>query len=90
MVKRTIVGYVGSLEGGRGFNGRLGSEPPYHTFTDWHGNRLGTIRLTKSWPTPRSYVGRRLYQAYATVGGITYTGRTYGEGMCFNGREVAQ
>ena len=83
-----IVAYVGALAGGRGFNGQLGSEPPYHTLTDWHGKPIGTIRLTVSWRTSRSYVNSRMYQAYATVNGVTYTGRTTGEGMIFRGKRV--
>ena len=82
-----IVAYVGPIIGGRGFEGRLGSEPPYRELRDWHGAKLGTIRLTKSWRV-RSYVGSRMYQAYATVDGVLYTGRTFGEGMSFTGRKV--
>ncbi len=85
-----IVAYVGPLIGGRGFNGQLGSEHPYHALHDWHGAKLGTIRLTSSWRTPRSYVASRMYQAYATVNGVTYTGRTCGEGMVFTGKRCAK
>lgn len=82
-----IVAYVGKVEGGRGFEGRLGSEPAYRTLTDWHGNRIGTIRLGEGWRI-RSYLSDRMYQAYATVNGVTYTGRTLGEGMSFSGKRV--
>ena len=85
-----VVGYVGKVIGGRGFNGALGSEHPYRALTDWHGNSLGTIRLTSSWRTPRSYMASRMYQAYATVNGVTYTGRTCGEGMIFTGKRCAK
>ena len=82
-----ICAYVGKVEGGRGFEGHLGSEPQYRTLTDWHGKRIGTIRLTSSWPI-RSFLAPRMYQAYATVKGVTYTGRTMGEGMVFNGKRT--
>ena len=85
-----LIAYVGPVEGGRGFNGQLGSDPQYRTLTDWHGKRIGTIRLTTSWRTPNSYVGSRMYQAYATVNGVHYTGRTRGENMCFVGKQCAK
>ena len=55
---------------------------------DWHGNVIGAIKLTRSWKTPRSYVSDRMYQAYATVNGKTYTGRTAGVSMRFKGKPV--
>lgn len=48
--------------------------------TDWHGNQIGTCYLSSSWPV-RSYIGSRMYQIYATINGIQYTGRGFGEGM---------
>jgi hypothetical protein len=88
VTSETIVAYVGKVIGGRDFNGRLGSEPAYRELTDWHGNKIGTIHLASSWATPRSYVSSRMYQAYATVNGVQYTGRTAGEGMVFKGKRV--
>lgn len=85
-----VIAYVGKQIGGRGFNGQLGSEAPYRELTDWHGRPIGTIRLSSSWATPRSYVASRMYQAYATVNGVTYTGRTAGENMSFVGKRCAK
>ena len=52
---------------------------------DWHGNVIGTCVFASSWPV-RSYLGSRMYQIYATVNGVTYTGRGTGEGMAFSGK----
>lgn len=57
---------------------------------DWHGKVIGTIVYTAQWETPRSYFTPRMYQAYATIDGATYTGRTAGNGMIFKGRRVAK
>ncbi len=54
--------------------------------TDWHGKPLGTYRITATWRTPRSYVSSTMHQVYATVDGITYSGRSSGVGMSFSGR----
>ena len=83
------IAYVGKLAGGRGFEGRLGSESPYHELTNWHGNVIGTIRLGKGWSI-RSCYSDRMYQAYATIDGVQYTGRTLGEGMPFAGKRCAK
>jgi hypothetical protein len=76
VIPETIVAYVGKIVDGR------------RELTDWHGNKIGTIRLASSWATPRSYVSSCMYQAYATVNGVQYTGRTVGEGMAFKGKRV--
>ena len=73
-----VVGYVGEKR-----------DDGTRALTSWHGETLGTIRLTSSWATPRSFVSSRMYQAYAVVDGITYTGRTAGTGMSFCGKRVA-
>ena len=57
-----------------------------HQLNDWHGNKLGTYRITSTWKTPRSYVSDVMHQVYAKVDGVTYTGRSAGEGMIFTGR----
>jgi hypothetical protein len=57
--------------------------------TDWHGNKIGTYRVTSTWRTPASYVSSTMHQVYATVDGVTYTGRSAGVGMSFKGRRVA-
>jgi hypothetical protein len=78
-----ITAYVGKdRRDGMGCDRAVGSG---RDLTDWHGNVIGTIRLTKSWRI-RSFLGSHMYQAYATVDGVTYTGRTLGEGMSFSGK----
>lgn len=58
-----------------------------HTLTDWHGKPIGTCYFNKGWKV-RSCIGDRMYQIYATVDGVHYTGRGFGKGMCVNLREV--
>jgi len=70
------IGYVGKVANG------------HRELTDWHGKPIGTILLGNGWPTPRNYLSSRMYQAYATVNGVTYTGRTGGEGLSFKGKRV--
>ena len=59
---------------------------PAHELTDWHGNKIGIIRLTSTWKI-NSYVSTTMHQGYANVNGKLYTGRTMGENMAFKGRE---
>src|SRR5438552_4232374 len=56
--------------------------------TNWNGETIGTYRITRTWRTPKSYVSETMSQVYATVNGRTYTGRSAGVGMIFNGRLV--
>jgi hypothetical protein len=57
---------------------------------DWDSSKeLGTYRITRTWKTPHSYVSSTMNQVYATVNGITYTGRSAGVGMLFRGRKVS-
>ena len=70
-----IGGYVGDGAGA------------VRALTDWHGNRIGTCRLASSWKV-NSYIGSRMYQIYATVDGVEYTGRGFGTGMSVNLRPV--
>ena len=72
-----------------GYVGKAGDIDGCRTLTDWHGARIGRVRLLRSWRTPRSYVSDRMWQAEAVVNGRTYTGRTAGESMIFKGRETA-
>jgi hypothetical protein len=58
--------------------------------TDWHGNPIGTYRITATWKTPRSYVSSTMNQVIAYTKGISYTGRSAGEGMVFRGKRVAK
>ena len=41
--------------------------------TDWHGEAIGTYRITASWATPRSWVSSRMHQSAGK--GMEYTGR---------------
>ncbi|KKM55805.1 hypothetical protein LCGC14_1552240 [marine sediment metagenome] len=58
-----------------------------NVLTDWHGARLGTYHVTASWPI-NSYLSSHMNQVYARIDGITYTGRSAGEGMLFKGKRV--
>lgn len=70
----TLIGYIGKITV---FTTR--------DLTDWHGNKIGTVKLTSGWSTGR-FKFDRMHQAYAIVDGKTYTGRTRGEGMLFRGK----
>ncbi len=59
-----------------------------HPLTTWRGERIGDITFTSSWRI-RSAMGSRMFQARATVDGVTYVGRTLGAGMAFSGRRAA-
>lgn len=66
-----IMAYVGDIT------------PDNHMRRDlalWTGAKIGTCRLTSSWPI-QSYIGSRMYQIHATVAGVAYTGRGFGTGM---------
>ena len=52
----------------------------------WDGKRIGTCFLSSSWRV-NSYIGSRMYQIYAIVNGVDYTGRGFGEGMSCNFRK---
>lgn len=56
--------------------------------TTWMGDELGNATLCASWRV-NSYVGSRMYQIYAWMGGREYTGRGFGEGVCVSLRETA-
>lgn len=51
----------------------------------WHGKPIGTWRIVASWRVNSAY-GSYMHQIEATVDGITYTGRGFGEGMIFKGK----
>lgn len=75
----TLIGYVGaSLGDGMGLD-RTGPTSR-RELTDWHGKKIGTCFLSSSWRV-NSYIGTRMYQIYARVDGIDYTGRGFGSGM---------
>ncbi len=69
-----LVAYVGNA---------LAPFSSQHALTDFHGHRIGVCRSTSTWRTYNSYVGTRMYQIYATVNGVEYTGRGrgFGDGM---------
>ncbi len=74
-----LVAYVGKTLGdGMGVE-RHGSTSR-RQLTDWHGKELGTCFLSSSWCV-NSYIGSRMYQIYARIDGVDYTGRGFGEGM---------
>lgn len=82
------IGYVGKTLGdGMGVE-RHGSTSR-RELTDWHGNVIGTCFLSSSWPV-RSYIGSRMYQIYARINGVDYTGRGFGEGMAVNLKRCAK
>jgi hypothetical protein len=56
--------------------------------TDWHGKRLGSYRITRTWKTPHSYMSDTMNQVRAMVDGVAYTGRSAGVGMVFKGKKV--
>jgi hypothetical protein len=56
------------------------------TLTSWHGEPLGTVRITSKWRTPKSFVSSHMFQMEARVNGKTYTGRSAGNGVIFRGR----
>jgi len=73
------VAFVGKKLGDGMGTDRFG-ETSRHELTLWTGERIGTCALGRGWPV-RSYIGPRMYQIYATVNGVEYTGRGFGEGM---------
>lgn len=78
-----LVAYMGAVVDGH--SERVGAT---HALTDWQGNRIGFAKVTAGWPTPRSHVSSRMLQVRATVGGVTYTGRTAGEAMAVSLRHT--
>lgn len=60
--------------------GKRNEAKTHHALTLWTGEQIGTCRFSSSWRV-RSYIGERMYQIYATVNGVQYTGRGFGEGM---------
>jgi hypothetical protein len=57
-----------------------------YNLTDWHGNIIGKITITATWPLRNCLYSDTMSQAIATVDGATYTGRTAGPGMIFRGK----
>lgn len=73
-----IYAYIGTLAKG-------GAYP----VTVWTGLPLGYATLGSSWRV-NSYVGTRMHQFYARIGGREYTGRGLGEGCSIRLRETAE
>jgi hypothetical protein len=86
--RERAVAYVGKKLGdGMGVE-RFG-ETSRHELTLWTGEKIGTCALGRSWRVP-AYTGERMYQIYATVNGVNYTGRGCGQGMAVVLRPVAR
>lgn len=78
MERKELIAYVGAnRKDGCGIDRQYGST---HSLTDWHGQQIGYCTLACSWPVNSVY-GPRMFQVYAWVNGIEYTGRSFGEGM---------
>jgi len=58
--------------------------------TDWHGNQIGTYRISATWNTPSSYVSSTMHQVEAIVNGVVYAGRSAGVGMLYRGKRKAK
>ena len=59
--------------------------------TQWDGTKIGTYRITSSWPTPCSFVSSRMNQVEATLAdGSKWTGRSAGVGMCYTAKPKAR
>jgi hypothetical protein len=77
------VGYVGKRkDSDKHWSGA------YH-LTNWHGCSIGHCYLAKRWRV-RSYVGSYMYQIYAWIEGVKYTGRGFGESMSVNLKRCAK
>ncbi len=74
-----IVAYPGKPDRG------LFTSTPGGPLNDWHGREIGRYRIVSSWRV-NSYVGSHMNQIEATVDGVTYTGRGFGEGMIYQGK----
>lgn len=59
---------------------------------DWHGNQIGTYRVISSRPAiffgRQSWIGSTYYYMRATVNGIQYSLRGFGEGMVAQGKAI--
>jgi hypothetical protein len=80
----SFVAYVGKLHARTDSAYGLGSRD----LTTWTGDVIGTVTLGAGWRV-QSYIGSRMFQAYARVNGREFTGRTFGEGMLVSLRETA-
>lgn len=56
-------------------------------FTNWHGDVLGTYRITSSWRIPNSWQSDSMKQVEVDLdNGVVFTGRSMGVGMLFRGK----
>jgi hypothetical protein len=53
--------------------------------TDWHGNKIGSYRITSRWPLVNAWQ-KEMCQVEAVVNGITYTGRSCVVGFMYRGK----
>lgn len=74
-----IIAYVGAKLGD-GMGCDRHGPTSRRALTNWLGTKIGTCYLSSSWPV-RTRIGSRMYQIWATVNGVAYTGRGFGEGM---------
>lgn len=75
----TIIAYLGKTLGdGMGVD-RHGPTSR-RALNDFHGNKIGTAFISSSWRV-YSFMGTHMHQIYATINGVQYTGRGFGEGM---------
>jgi hypothetical protein len=65
-------------------NGYVVGYPRGRVLATWDGKPLGTCRVVSSYPTPRSWLGSRMYCYRAVIEsdpGAEYHGRGFGDGM---------
>ena len=64
---------------------------PSIEITDWHGETISSrAAIGSRWSVRGSYLGSHQHQIYATIDGIEYTGRSWGEGMSWIGKETSE
>ena len=83
------VGYVGELLNVNTSGTAMRVTNGTRALTNWHGEQIGTCYISTGWPI-RSYIGSRMYQIYARINGVDYTGRGFGEGMSVNLKRCAK
>jgi hypothetical protein len=89
MTTASILGYVGDLLNVNPHGTSMRVTDGTRALKNWYGEQIGTCYISQSWPV-RSYIGPRMCQIYATIDGILYTGRGFGEGMSVNLRRCAK
>lgn len=64
--------------------------PKGNRLQDWHGQDLGSYRVTSSWRVPNGWMSGKMFSARVVVNGVEYQGRGSGEGMIWRGKRVAK